>query len=612
MFEDDGITYSIDPFNPLYDNPLAAANERTDDFISDYFQSSVFGEYKILNNLKFKSVLGATVQNDFRGTYQSSKLVYGGSFNGIAAIDNGKRTSILTENYLTYSLNFNDRHELTILGGYSFQQFERLNSRARSSGFITDSSLYFNLGSGALAEPPSSSFEESKLISYFGRINYGYKNKYLLTATLRRDGSSVLAEGNKWDIFPSAALGWNIHKEGFLSDSNTINQMKFRLSYGVSGNNQSVQPYSSLARFRTVGAIYNGVRVNAVSPQSLSNRELEWERTAQTNIGFDLGLFHSKISLTADYYDMTTSKLLFSTPIPLYLGVGNSALKNIGETGNKGVEFSIGIKDIIKTIRWNTNFNISFNKNKVKKLPNGEDILYQSGRPGQFVGINNTQILTEGKPIGLFHGFVYDGVQQSGDELLTNAEGLGGEKFKDLNGDGVLDADDRMIIGDPNPDFHWGWNNSFSYKGIDLNIFIQGVQGNDILNYTRLWLEDGVGRRNASTALLNRWTPNNSDTDVPKASITRTQSLSSRWIEDGSYVRLKDITLGYTLPDMVTEKLKMSSLRIYISGQNLWTKTDYSGFDPEVGRGGAIEAIGVDFGSYPNTRNVTLGMNLSF
>ena len=612
IFEADGIAYSLDPFQPLSDNPIATVKERTDDFISDYLQSSIFGEYKILKNLKFKSVLGTTIFNDFTGTYQSSKLVYGGSKNGLAGINNSKRTNLLSENYLTYTLNFNDKHELTFLGGFSYQKFEKFNSSARSSGFLTDSSLYFNLGSASLAEQSHSNFEDATLISYYGRINYGFKNKYLLTATVRRDGSSVLAEGNEWDIFPSAALGWNVHEEEFLSASNTFSQLKFRLSYGVSGNNQSVQPYSSLARFRTVGAVYNGIQVNAVSPQSLSNRGLEWERTAQGNIGFDLGLFNSKVSLVGDYYDMTTSKLLFSAPIPRYLGVGDSALKNIGETGNKGFEVSIGVKDIIKTIHWNTNFNISSNKNTVKKLPDGKDILYQSGRPGNFVGINNTQILTEGEPIGLFYGYVYDGVQQSGDVLLTGAEGIGGEKFQDLVVDGILNSDDRTIIGDPNPDFHWGWNNSFNYKGIDLNIFLQGVEGNDILNYTRLWLEDGVGRRNASSELLNRWTPTNTNTDVPNASITRKQSLSTRWIEDGSYIRLKDVTLGYSLPEEVVKKIKVSSLRLYVSGQNLWTKTDYSGFDPEVGRGGDIEAIGVDFGSYPNTRNISLGMNLSF
>ena len=403
----------------------------------------------------------------------------------------------MSENYLTYSRNFGDDHTFTALAGYSYQSSTSASSSASGSGFLTDATEYWNLSAAATFERPNSNLSETDLLSYFGRVNYNYKDRYLFTATARRDGSSTLAKGNEWNFFPSGAFAWNAHNEAFLEGSEVVSQLKVRASHGVSGN-QSVGAYSSLATLRFVFAVFNGATVNAVSPLTLANGDLIWERTAQSDFGLDLGLFKDKVILTADYYDMTTSNLLFDAPIPRYIGVGSTYLKNIGKTGNKGLEMSLQVRDIVKAIKWNSSFNIAFNKNQVKKLPDeGQDIFY-SNRPGNFVGINTTHVLREGEPLGLMYGYVYEGVQQSGDELLTGAEGIGGERFRDIEEDGILDDKDRTVIGDPNPDFHWGWTNSFSYKGIDLNIFFQGMQGNDMLNYTRLWLEDGVGRRNVT------------------------------------------------------------------------------------------------------------------
>ncbi len=610
IFDDDGVAYSTDPNLQGFDNPVAMSRERISEEITDYLQSNIYAEFDITNDLAFKAVLGTTAANSMLGEYESSKLFYAGDFGGIGQVSNGKNTSLLSENYLTYTKSFDSGHSLTAMAGFSYQSFTAMNSSAKGSGFLTDATEYWNLGSAAVFERPYSNLSERELISYYGRINYNFKDRYLLTVTARRDGSSTLAEGNKWDSFPSGAFSWNAHKESFLNESEVISRMKLRASYGISGN-QSVSAYSSLAKLRFVMSVYNGSPVNAVSPLSLANSNLAWEKTAQANFGLDFGLFDDKVVLTADYYDMTTSDLLFDAPIPDYLGAGSTYLKNIGETRNKGIELSLGIKDIVKAINWNTNFNISFNKNEVLELPEGNDIFYRS-RPGHMIGINNTHVLREGEAIGLFYGYVYEGVQQSGDELLTNAEGVGGERFRDIENDGILDDQDRTIIGDPNPDFHWGWDNNFRFKGFDLNIFFQGVQGNDILNYTRLWLEDGVGRRNSTVALLNRWTPTNTDTDVPMATTERTQRLSSRWIEDGSYIRLKNVSLGYSLPSSLVEKLNIRSLRIYVSGQNLWTSTDYKGFDPEVSTSGRSTRRGMDYGSYPNTKNYTVGLNLGF
>ncbi|MFK5972102.1 MAG: TonB-dependent receptor, partial [Flavobacteriaceae bacterium] len=612
IFEVDGITYTSDQFQPLIDNPISLINEMTDDNINDYFQGLVFAEIKLLNNLKFKTVIGATVSNNFKGKYQSSRLNFGGGVGGIAEVENSKQTSVLLQNYLTYSLDFGE-HSLIALGGYDYEKKKVMNNSSGASGFITDSFLYNNLNAGAVREILESFNSTTTLAAFYGRITYNFKDRYLLTATGRYDGSSVLAEGNEWDFFPSGALAWNVHNEDFLNKSNMVSQLKLRASYGVTGS-QAVSPFSSLAILSTgVIFVFDGDVQNAVIPQTLANQNLMWERTAQTNLGVDLGFLKDKLFLTADYYDIKTTKLLFQAPIPAYLGLRGTFLKNIGETGNKGFELSLGVRDIGGTLRWNTAFNIAANKSTIVKLPDdGSDIFYASGAPGQ-LGLNNTQVLREGEPIGLFYGFVYEGVQQSGDVILTGSEGLGGEKFKDVNGDGILDIDgDRDIIGDPNPDFTWGWNNSFTYKDFDLNFFFQGSQGNEILNYTKFVLDDGIGVNNPTTDFLNRWTPTNIDTNVPKASITRSRRLSSRWVEDGSYIRLKNISLGYALPSKVIDKFNINSLRIYVSGQNLWTSTDYSGFDPEVGRNGAIQGIGIDFGSFPNTMSFTLGLSFSF
>jgi len=609
-YGNDGATYTTDPNLIGFDNPLAMAKERISQSVTDYLQSSVFAELEILDDLKFRTVLGVTTSNSMSGSYQSSKLTYAGGFGGIGKVDTRKNTSLLSENYLTYSRNFGDDHTFTALAGYSYQSSTSASSSASGSGFLTDATEYWNLSAAATFERPNSNLSETDLLSYFGRVNYNFKDRYLFTATARRDGSSTLAKGNEWNFFPSGAFAWNAHNEAFLEGSEVVSQLKVRASHGVSGN-QSVGAYSSLATLRFVFAVFNGTTVNAVSPLTLANGDLIWERTAQSDFGLDLGLFKDKVILTADYYDMTTSNLLFDAPIPRYIGVGSTYLKNIGKTGNKGLEMSLQVRDIVKTIKWNTSFNVAFNKNQAKVLPDeGQDIFYSS-RPGNFVGINTTHVLREGEPLGLMYGYVYEGVQQSGDELLTGAEGIGGERFRDIEEDGILDDMDRAVIGDPNPDFHWGWTNSFSYKGIDLNIFFQGMQGNDMLNYTRLWLEDGVGRRNVTTALLDRWTTTNTDTDVPSASINRIQRLSSRWIEDGSYIRLKNIAIGYNIPADLISKLNIRSLRIYVSGQNLWTSTDYKGYDPESGRGSTLSR-GVDFGSYPNTKNFTVGINLGF
>lgn len=501
------------------------------------------------------------------------------------------------------------------MAGYSYQQNENTSWVSRSNGFITDSGSYWNLSQGSLLQVPSSSITETELSSYYSRINYKLADKYLLTFTGRYDGSSRFAKNNKWAFFPSGAFAWNISEEKFMENSENISQLKLRTSYGITGN-QAISPYQSLARFSQVLAIIDGNIVNAVRPSTVANNDLSWESTKQTNIGLDIGLFDNKITINTDYYVMRTSDLLFSRPLPQYSGY-SSQLWNIGEVENKGFEFSISSRNIDKELTWDTQFNISTNKNEVLELPDNDDIKYGAA-PGHMVGVESTSILRVGEPVGSFYGYTYDGVLQSDSEALPGnfEQTAGGEKFKDINGDGEITSADRSIIGNPHPDFIWGLNNSFTYKGFDLNIFIQGSHGNDLYSFSLMELDLMSGLNNATTNALNRWTPSNTNTDVPIAK-SRGRVSSSRWIYDGSYVRLKNISLGYNLPDSFTSQIGFSSLRLSLSAQNLLTVTDYPGLDPEVnyrtsGTANSNRNLGLDYGSYPNAKSVTLGLNIGF
>jgi hypothetical protein len=351
--------------------------------------------------------------------------------------------------------------------------------------------------------------------------------------------------------------------------------------------------------------------VNAVRPTAIANKDLTWETTAQFNIGADIDLLGGRINLSGDYYNKQTSDLLFTVPIPSFSGY-ESRLENLGKIENKGVELLITSRNLVNAFKWSTNFNITFNRNKVLALPDGLDRELSSGPGVLAAGV--TSILREGLPVGSFFGYVYDGVYQAGDEFLPGPgfeRVLGGEKFKDLNNDGVLSTADRTIIGDPNPDYIWGLNNDFSYKNFDLSIFCQASVGGDIYNFTKMELDRLAGITNATKDALNRWTPANPNTNVPKAVTGRTNRSSTRFVEDGSYVRLKNVSLGYNFSSELLSHVKIRNARLYVSAQNILTFTNYSGVDPEVAyKGGGNLNLGGDYDSYPNVKSYTIGLNL--
>ncbi len=629
IYKADG-TYTTAAMHDPIDNPFAITEEYQNNVVGDRLQANFSAEYKLLKDLSFKTTLGLSATNNRTGEYWSTLLNRGRSYGGLGNISSSKRTNVASENYLSYNTTLASVHKIGVMGGYSYQTYRNENWMAAGSKFITDAVSYWNLGGGAVTQIPNSSLTEGKLASFYSRVNYGFSDKYLLTFNARYDGSSNFSKNHKWAFFPSGAFAWNMKNEEFMRSISLVNNWKWRASYGITGN-QAIGPYQTLAGLSNVFSIVNGVAVNAVRPSTVANDDLTWETTAQLDFGTDIGLLDGRINFSADYYRMETSDLLFSVPLPQYSGY-SSQLKNIGKVENKGFELTLSGKILTGQLKWNMDVNLSSNRNKVLELPDGKDILYASG-PGHLISLGNTQILRVGAPVGSMYGYIYDGVYQQGDTFIPGSgfeQVAGGEKYRDIDGkkdangvltgeaDGTLNSSDQTIVGNPQPDFFYGFNNEFKWKSFDLNIFMQGSQGNDILSYTLLELETLGKPINSTTMALNRWTPTNTDTDVPKKTAARSERVSTRWIFDGSYLRVKNIMFGYNMPKSILDKLSISKLRLYVSAQNILTFTKYRGFDPEVNYGGSGSGAqsnqnqGLDYASYPNAKSYTVGLNIAF
>jgi TonB-linked SusC/RagA family outer membrane protein len=613
IYDEDGNFTRTDRGIPA-DNPYANATQYLQERVSNLKQGNFFAELDLLKGLRFKTTFGVNSSNGRSGRYITSKTERGESVDGEANLSYYHNLNFASENYFTYSSVFNYIHDLTVMAGYSYQSYESDGmSVETATGFPTDAFLYWNLGAGTGIPVFDSFIVNSKLSSFYGRLNYGFNSKYLFTFNARYDGSSRFAKNSKWAFFPSGAFAWNANEESFMSSIDKISQLKFRVSYGITGN-QAIRPYQSLASLTDVFATDRGNIIPAIKPGSTSNPNLTWESTAQTNVGLDLGLFNNRLGMTADVYNMITSDLLFNVPIPNFSGF-SSQLQNIGEVQNRGIEFAFNARILTGRIKWSTNANISHNQNKILKLVDneteGNDIYYGSA-PLEGAGGIKTQILREGESVGVFYGYIYEGVLQAEDTPLENGEDVGGEKFKDLNADGILNDDDRTIIGNPHPDFMWNWNNNLSYGNFDLNIFVQASQGGEMINYTRMELGVMNGRSNATLDALDRWTPSNTDTDIPRANLDRGHVFSDRWVEDGSYIRLKNISLGYNFSPSLLHKIKLRSAKIYVSAQNILTFTNYKGVDPEIAYNSSNTNLGLDYAGYPNIKAITVGVNLGF
>lgn len=604
---------TLNPF-PV-DNPLAIANLIKDKGYSTRILSNLFADIKIIEGLNFRTSVGGDLISNKNNYYVSRQLLLS-SLIGSAAVNADQNLNWLTENTLTFNRTFSDRHKLNGVLGYTAQGFHYEGATANSANFNNDFASFYNLGAGATLQAPSSSVVEWALISYLSRVNYSFDNRYLVTLTARRDGSSRFGPSNKFGFFPSGAFAWRVSNEKFMSGVKAINDLKFRVSYGLTGN-QAIGDYQFLSSLLVSSYAFGGPNASVFvgsTPSGVSNLDLRWEKNKQLDIGADMAFLNNRIRLTVDYYNKQTSDLLFLVNIPASTGYTNS-LRNIGSVENKGWEFALGTTNVNgKDFQWTSDFNISFNKNKVLRLDGRPE--FTSGLGNGDLQITNPILLKVGEPLGSFYGRVMSGIFQNQGEVDKSAQKNakpGDIRYEDLNGDGVINDNDRKIIGNGYPKFFGGLDNTISYKGFDVNIFFQGSYGNKILNLSRFELY-GLNGQNQAKEIVNRWTPTNPSNTVPRANTAGGQKILSTFqVEDGSYLRLKNLSLGYHLPQSVLRRVSIKGAKVYVSAQNLLTFTNYTGYDPEVSRwGSSAISQAMDLGSYPSAKTLLVGVNLTF
>jgi len=597
------------------DNPLSLLNEFTNKTSAIRLLANSFVDIKIMDGLNLRSSLGADVQTSRLNYYVTRNAIVGASVLGSAAITSTQRLNWLNENTLNYTKTFNPKNSFSALVGYTIQEIKAENSVARANTFSDDFAEYNNLAAGSTLIAPSSTASEWALISYLARVNYGYDDRFLFTLTGRRDGSSRFGPNRKQGFFPSGALAWKLHNEKWFSNIPAITEAKLRTSYGLSGN-QEIGNYQYLANISSAPYVIGGVLNTGSATAGIANPDLRWEKNAQFDIGLDLALFRNRISISADYYYKKTSDLLFNVGVPTSSGF-STTLKNIGSVQNKGLELALNTINIDKGgLRWSSEFNITFNRNKILTLDGRQEF-----RTGSDATISNTSqnpiLLRVGSELGNYFGLVMDGIFQNQSEVDNSAQKTakpGDIRYIDRDGNGAINDDDRDILGSANPDFFGGINNTVSYKGFEFNIFVQGSYGNEILNYGSFDQLNFTGGNNQSARVLDRWTPTNPSNTIPRANAAGgSRLLSTLHVEDGSYLRFKNISLGYNLPQNLRNKLHAQAAKVYVAAQNLFTLTKYTGYDPEVNRYGSSSlSQGIDYGGYPASKTILVGLNLTF
>lgn len=578
-------------------NPLNILNENSSVSKNNLINLNGSVTYTPIKDLTIKASLGYEAPDRRYDNYTTSKNLYGSNS---ASVTTTKASTIVNENIVNYSKTFNGVHSLNVLGGFTYQEYNYRSLSASGSDFLSDITETNNLSSAGTVNTPSTGSSKWVLMSYLGRLNYAYKGRYLLTASIRADGSSRYSEGNKWGYFPSAALAWRISDESFMKEVDFISNMKLRLGYGETGST-AIDPYATLNLLSSGKTPIGGSTSTYFAVSSSYPGDLKWETTAQWNVGLDLGLFDQRLRITADYYNKMTRDLLNSVYLPLSSGY-TSTLQNVGKMSNKGVELLVE-GDIIrsKDFNWTASVNFARNKNRVEELYDGADI-YGSSIDQNIIS-GTVSLIREGEPIGVFYVFKEDGYDETGRTT-----------YIDVDGDGSYTNADRFILGNPHPDFTYGINSTMTYKNFEFSFFLQGSQGNDIYNMSALQNYDfGQGLNMTRDVLYDHWTPTNTTAKYPILSQTQTLEHSDRFIEDGSYLRLKNISLSYNLPVNNWRIGRwVSGLRLYVSAQNLLTITGYSGVDPEVNSYGSDTTSGIDFLTYPNSKTISFGANIKF
>jgi TonB-linked SusC/RagA family outer membrane protein len=605
VFDEEG-EYNLDTF--IYENPVALARENVAEERSFHVLGNAFASYRLLEGLNARFTVGLD-NYDLRSSIYDSPIVgpYTGS-NGRGGVANANAIKVLTEGTLSFNRDIG-RNTVSSVLGLSYED------NTLNTDFVQGEQLpgtaFRQVVSAAVITGGEGDISSNTLASAFGRLSNTFAEKLTVTLNARVDGSSRFGENNRWGVFPSAAVQYRLGEEPFLRDVSAISDLSLRASYGRTGNQEGLGNFASRGLF-TGGANY-GDRPG-ISPSQLPNADLSWEKTDQLNVGLDLGLFDNRVGVTLDAYTKNTTDLLLTRPIPYTTGFALFT-ENIGELRNEGLELTLRgdlFRNSGRGFSWRSELNVSTNRNEVTKLYRGEPINQ---------GIDDISRIEEGQPLGSFYGWQMLGIFQTEDEVAAHAEqdgALPGDvKFRDVNGDGVVNASDKMVIGSPWPDYQGGWTNTMSFRGFDLNLFAQFSVGNEIYNAVRSYSDAyGSAYDNHSTRALKRWTQENPSTTEPRSTTDNTNDnarVSSRFLEDGSYVRLKNAVLGYTFGERLARRVGTRSVRVYVQGQNLLTSTNYSGFDPEVNYAGSTGVVrGVDFYTLPQARTYTFGLNFGF
>lgn len=611
VYNADGSYYRSPLMSPM-DNPVAVINGQYGQGDTYRTFGNLYAEYFFIPGLSAKVRLGADLNDAQRSYWVDPSTITGASYNGFADVRDGKRGYYLVEGTVNYNKSFNADNRLSAVIGSTYERYTSSSLVANSRSFALPDLTFNGLGTGDnTLNGVSSGRQENILNSYLARVNYSFKNKYLLTGSFRADGSARFGPNNRYGYFPSAAFAWRVHEENFLKNSKVLSDLKFRASYGVTGN----QPNSNYLYLSTYAAgrnaVFNETRVSILQPSRLANPDLKWESARQLDIGFDYALFNSRITGSLEYYNRNTYDLLYDIPLPRSTGFA-SQTQNVGSMRNTGFEFAIKASALkSKDFNIDLGANITTLKNTVISL----------GSVAQSIGggagsITNASILKPGYSMGSFYGYIVDGVWQTGDDFTKTQAGVrpGDLKYRDVDGNGVINTNDRVVLGKSLPDFYYGFNASFNYKAITLDVYVEGQQGAKMLNSSLVdaYYPVDYRRNKLAEPYLNRWTPTNPTNDYPSFlpnDVRGQLQVNSRTVEDASYLRLQSVRLTYTVPAGKIKFLK--GLSIFATGSNLATLTKYKGSDP------AANALGdnilrIDYNTYPLTRVFTAGLNVQF
>lgn len=598
------------------DNPVQEANEFKRRLNTDHILGNAELSVKILDGLVFRSNAAAEVTWFTESTYSGADLVERSAGGANAYIGHKNTVYWQSENFLTYDKIFGGVHKLNVMAGASWNGARTESLSGSGQGYTSDFFQWNNLGMAEKQGTPYSDFTQWKMNSYYLRGNYSYANKYLLTASMRYDGSSRFGASNRYAFFPSGAVAWVLKEEDFLKDNDLISNFKIRASVGKTGN-AGIDSYATLATLNSTTISLGGKdKQNGVIPGRMPNDKLKWETTTQYDAGIDFGLFNNRLSMSADFYAKKTTDLLLNKPVSWVSGYA-SVMDNIGSVTNKGFEFTLNTHNIkSKDFNWYSTLIFSLNRNKVVQLAGDEADIWTGG----FIGINYL-LIRKGEPMHSVYGLVRDGNGTWGtdeaEEAARYGKKPGDKKYKDFNNDGKIDYEhDGQILGNPYPDFEMSFSNTLQYKNFDFTLELQGKYGNKCVNMTKICDEQRTWYANTTSRVLDFWTPENQNTMIerprtcmPYGDSPQELQIDDDLIENGSYIRFKNLMVGYTLPTSFAKKLYMSGLRVYVNLENFLTITSYSGYDPEIAN---MSGQGAEFYPHPKTVNANLGINVTF